>query len=222
MATNAELFVSRYPRVFHVTECGAWEGIVRHGLRSTRSLLDLFEVDDDRRTALLTRRRPASAALNHPAHGIAHVRDQIPLSLTRLSRVLTDMTVAEWLELLNGLCFFWPTEERVTRLLGAPHYADRRHDVLVLEARGLIAHHADAIKLAAINTGATRPFARPRGSDTFVPLEQFPLEDRLRRVGRAGAVAEIAVADAVPAAGELLLRVERWSGGTRESVVHSA
>lgn len=47
-----------------------------------------------------------------------------------------------------------------------------------------------------------------------MPLEQYPLDDRLRRVGRAGAVAEITVSDALPDADELLLRVEHWSGAT--------
>jgi hypothetical protein len=221
MASNADLLVEKYPQLFHVTECGAWEGIVRHGLRSTKRLLELFEVDDTQRLELLTARREASVPLSHPLHGRAHVRDQIPLSLARLSNVLTDMTVPEWLALLNSLCFFWPTEQRVERLLSAPHYAERHHDVLVFDAAAIVARHADSIKLAAINTGATRPFARPRGSDTFLPLEEFPLDERLRRVGRAGAVAEVTVSDAVPEPGELLLRVERWSGAARENVLYT-
>jgi hypothetical protein len=220
MATNAELLIARYPVIFHVAECGAWESIVRDGLHSTRSLLELFEVDDDRRSALLTGRRTASERLTHPLHGTAYVRDQIPLSTKRLATALTDMTVEEWFELLNDLCFFWPTEKRVRDLLRASHNAERHHDVLVFGTAGLVERHRPAIRLSAINTGATRPFARPRGSDTFLPLEQFPLADRLRRVRRAGAVAEIAVADAVPDASELLLHVERWRGADYEAIVY--
>jgi hypothetical protein len=216
MPSNAETLVHHYPELFHVSEPDAWRGIARHGLRSTRNLLNLFEIDDDRCAELLCTRRATSTLLDHPVHGAAHIRDQIPLSLTRLESALTDMTVGEWLELLNSLCFFWPTIERVERLLRASHYAGRCHDVLVVDTKALVARQAEAIRVAAINTGATRPFARPRGRDTFLPLEDFPLSDRLGRVGRAGAVAEVAVEDAVPEIGEMLLRVERWVGPTNE------
>jgi hypothetical protein len=217
MASNREILVARYPELFHVCESGMSDSIVRHGLRSTKNLLKLFEVDDSRRIALVSQRREASVFLSHPSHGTAYVRDQVPLSLKRLGGALTDMTVSAWLELLNSLCFFWPTRKRVEDLLRAPHYADRDHDVLVIDTSTLVARHAKAARLSAINTGATRPFAHPRGSDTFLPLEAFPLEERLSRVGRAGAVAEVTVEDEVPEIRDMLLRVERWSGATQRA-----
>jgi hypothetical protein len=219
MPPNARVLVELYPELFHVSEPGAWEGIARNGLRSTRNLLHLFEVDSARCVELLSTRREASTRLDHPVHGAAHIRDQVPLSLKRLESALTDMTVGGWLKLLNSLCFFWPTVERVERLLRALHYADRCHDVLVVDTAALVARHSGEMRLAAINTGATRPFARPRGSETFLQLEDFPLSNRLSRVGRAGAVAEVAVEDAVPEIGDMLLRVERWAGATKKTLL---
>jgi hypothetical protein len=122
------------------------------------------------------------------------------------------MTVEQWLERLNSLVFFWPTLERVQRLLKAPVYAERDHHVLTVDTAELVRRHGDRMLLAPMNTGATRPFVHPRGRDTFLPLDQYPLDERRRRVGRASAVAEVTVRDAVPDLGDMVLRVERWHG----------
>ena len=52
-------------------------------------------------------------------HGEIVIRDQRPLSVGKLERCLTDMSVTEWLRLLNRKVFFWLIEERVEQLLGA-------------------------------------------------------------------------------------------------------
>jgi hypothetical protein len=216
---NSRLLSARYPELYHVTGCGAAPGILRHGLLCTSSLLELFDAEEALRTQALSQRRVASISLQHAALGSAQIRDQIPLSLKRLEGALTDMTVQQWLVLLNSLCFFWPTTGRVKRLLGAPHYAELEHDVLVFDTAALIAAHGERVRLAAINTGATRPFARPRGRDTFLALGEFPLAERIGRVGVAGAVAEVAVVEHVPDARELHVRVERWRGATCERTI---
>src|SRR4051794_20339202 len=108
----------------------AWPQILRHGLLSTQSLLDLFEVRDPQRTEILARRCPASVTLTHPTHGNAVVRDNIPLSESKLAGALTDMTVEEWLRLLNGKVFFWLQRQRIDRLLGARAYRSGSHLVI--------------------------------------------------------------------------------------------
>ena len=209
---DGELLARMYPQVFHVTDAGNGAGIRRHGLRSTRALLELFEADEITRAQTLAAARPHNIELSHPLHGHASVRDQLPLSLHRLDEALIDMSVEQWLELLNSLVFFWPTLQRMQRLLQAPAYAQGVHRVLVIDTGELMRRHPDRILLSAINTGATRPFAHPRGTDTFMPLGGFPLAQRRRRLGRARAVAEVAVRDAVPDLDGLLVRVERWQG----------
>jgi Family of unknown function (DUF7002) len=97
------------------------------GRRRTEALLDRFEVAEPQRTELLTRRRAVSVTISHPEHGTAVVRDNIPLSESKLAAALTDMTVEQWLRLLNSKVFFWLQRERVNRLLGARAYRDSSH-----------------------------------------------------------------------------------------------
>jgi predicted HTH transcriptional regulator len=54
-------------------------------------------------------------------------------SVSTLAECLTDMTVSEWLRLLNRQVFFWVREQRVNELLGAQAYRDHAHIVLVLD-----------------------------------------------------------------------------------------
>lgn len=211
-SADGQLLVALYPRVFHVTDFGNAEGIMRHGLHSTRQLLQLFEAPEALRNEILLNTRQHSYPIGHPELGRASVRDQLPLSVERLSSALTDMTVKEWLERLNSLVFFWPTLDRVKRLLKAPPYVDRDHHVLTVDTAELVARHGCRMLLAPLNTGATRPFAHPRGRDTFLPLGRYPLTERRARIGRARAVAEITVLDAVPDLGEYVVTVERWRG----------
>lgn len=150
-----------FPRLYHVAEAGSWESIRRHGLLSTSALLDLFEVQGELRQQLESEHRPRSVPITHPLHGSAVIRDQNPLNMTRLAGCLTGMSAQEWLRELNRRVFFWPSEQRLTRLLGAKAYRDQEHDVLIVDTRSLVERHRRNITLAPINTGATIPTAAP-------------------------------------------------------------
>jgi hypothetical protein len=99
--------IDYYPRLYHMAADGSWPSIQAHGLLSTASLVDLFEVPEPRRTKLLTHHRPRSILLEHPVHGRAVIRDQQPLQPGKLAQLLTDMTINQWLQLLNRHVFFW-------------------------------------------------------------------------------------------------------------------
>jgi hypothetical protein len=206
---DVDELVEHYPRLFHVTELGSWETIGRHGLLSVRAILDRFEVGEPLRGRLETQRRPAPVRLSHPAHGDVLIRDQRPLQETKLARCLTDMTVAEWLALLNSKVFFWVSEQRVQSLLEARAYRDREHAVLVVDTRSLLDTHRDRVTLTPINTGATIYDARPRGRDTFTSIADCPFDDWRRRRGARNAIVELAVEYAVPDVLEHTVAVER-------------
>lgn len=210
--TDGDELARLYPTLFHVTDLGNADGILRHGLWSTHEVLDLFEADEATRAEALDQTRQRSIPLSHPEHGVASVRDQLPLLVGRLRSALTDMTVSEWLHRLNSLVFFWPTRKRLEHLLTAPVYAEREHHVLTVDTAELVRRHGPRILLSPMNSGATRPFAHPRGRDTFLPLGTYPLEERRKRVGRANAVAEVTVQDGVPDISDFVLTVERWYG----------
>lgn len=201
-------FCRRYPRLFHMAEADAWPLIQRHGLLSTRALLDLFEIHGPAREHIERRRRADFLPVEHPVHGRALIRDQRPMTDETLAPVLRDaLTPADWYALLNARVFFWVEEERLRKLLGT--YRHRRNVVLVLDSARVLAEHAARVTLSSINSGYSRRYAQPRGLETFRRLVDFPAW----KVGADGrrtrtTVAECAVDHALP-------EVERYLVETR-------
>jgi hypothetical protein len=214
MAGNGALLAELYPRLFHMAHAGAWPGIQRHGLLSTSALLDLFEVEGDRRDELESKRRFQSEEILHPLHGRALLRDQKPLNEKKLVGALKDgLSAPDWYRLLNQKVFFWGPEGRLGVLRGANEYKDDRQTILVVDTAKLIARYADRVSLCHMNSGATQPMAFPRGKDTFLPLEDYPLAERRRKSGIKGAVAEVTVLRCVPDIGDLVTEVYEIGGG---------
>lgn len=205
-----EEFVSTYPRLFHMAEDGCWPSVVRHGLRSTSALCDLFEVPAAQRLAIEERRRPKAVVLTHPEHGTVVIRDQRPFQEARLAGRLDGMSMAEFHRLLNGKVFFWASEARLRRLLSAGLYRDRAHTVITMSTARLIERHREAVTLSAINSGATNFVPPRRGQGTFLPVSDYPFEEWRRRRGRSAAVVEVAVDYAVPDVRSVALRAARW------------
>jgi len=140
---TAQVLSERFPRLYHMAERGSWPSIRRHGLLSTSALLDLYEVTGGERARLEGAHRPESVEIVHPKHGKAVIRDQKPMDDRGLRRALTDGLMPEdWYRILNAKVFFWLTEDRLNRLLGARAYRDLRHDVLVVDTRELLSKHA--------------------------------------------------------------------------------
>jgi hypothetical protein len=203
---HAEHLWTKYPRMFHMAEIGSWPGIEKHGLLSTSALLDLFEWTRKERIAIEAHRRPKSITLTHKVHGQAVIRDQIPLSEKRLASCLADgMTVEQWLRLLNRRVFFWLQESRLETLRGAEAYRSKRQLVLTIDTRSLVEAHSRRILLAHMNTGATRPFAWPRGRHTFYTITKYPFDIRKK-------VVELTVTREVRDIAKHILRVEEMGG----------
>jgi len=198
-----------YPRLYHMAELGSWPSILRHGLLSTSHLLSLFELNGSARDRIESRHRPESITIHHPRYGNAVVRDQIPMRDADLQRCLRDgMVPRKWYRLLNAKVFFWLTEERLERLLGARAYRDRRHTVLVLDTKALLDDYSDTVFLSPMKSGCTTPFAHPRGPGTFLPMSAYPFKAR-RKKARVKAVVELAVEGGVH-------KVERYAIEVRE------
>lgn len=194
--TTAAL-ANAYPRLYHMAALGAWPSIRRHGLLSTSTLLDLFEITGAARKTLERTHRPTSTVIRHPRLGTATVRDQIPMSDSGLERALRDgITPPDWYELLNERVFFWLNEERLERMLSAAAYRDQSHTVLVLDTESLVSHNVERVRLSPLNSGCTKPFPHPRGRTTFLPISEYPFAERVRRA-RANAVVELAVIEGV-------------------------
>jgi hypothetical protein len=108
------------PRLFHMAERGAWDGIRRHGLLSTTAILDLFGIDGQQRLAIERKHRAGTVEISDDKLGKAAIRDQIPVSDAGLRCALpSHATPADWYARLNGMVFFWLTESRLLRLTPA-------------------------------------------------------------------------------------------------------
>lgn len=196
---SCEILVEVYPRLYHMAHVGAWASIERHGLLSTSALLDLFEIEGERREQLESSRRLKSEEINHPIHGRALLRDQIPLNESKLAKALQDgLTPRDWYRILNRRAYFWGPASRLKILQGAREYSGQRQTIIVIDTGRLLARHRKKICLCHMNSGATQPMAFPRGLNTFLPIDLYPLADRLKRYGAKSAVAEVTVDYSVP------------------------
>lgn len=191
-----------------MAEAGSWPSIERHGLLSTTALLDLFEVNGELRFQIESSRRPRSITIEHPEHGTAVIRDNIPLLEKVLERTLVGMSPREWYEALNRKVFFWVAEERLERLRNAGAYARHKHLILTVDTEQLVVRHGERILLSPMNSGATHPGARyTRGVDTFKNFDEYPWEARAKANAREPVV-ELAVDYSVPDIAEYVIERE--------------
>jgi hypothetical protein len=210
------------PVLYHMAERGSWPSIQRHGLLSTSALLDLFDVQGERRQTIEARRRPENVVIEHPEHGRAVVRDQKPMDDAGLFRCLQDSLVPEdWYRILNERVFMWLTRDRLVRLLTARPYRALEHDVLELDAAPLMAAHLDRITLSPINSGATKPFPRDRGRDTFLPIASYPYASWRERRKAGERIVELAVTSGVPDVERFVRRVLTMKGDEIVAVQYS-
>ena len=190
-------FSELYPRLYHLAHRDAWEAIRRHGLLSTSSLLDLWEVKGKQRSAVETAVRKDEVELRHPRRGTIFIRDQKPLYERKLRKALIDCTVEQWCRLLNRRVFFWPTVERLITHISARHNRGKRHLVLTLDSYRLAAAYEKTITLCPLNSGNTIPFAQRRGTESLLRMSEYPFQERLVRGGYY-TVVELAVETGVP------------------------
>lgn len=199
----AEL-VKRYPRLWHMAEIENWDLIQAYGLLSTSALLDLFEYKGKERHAIESSYRADSVVIEHPEFGSATIRDQRPMHGDKVvERFLDDLTPAQWYRTLNSRVFFWLSEERLEKLLGAGLYRERPHMVLELDTEALLECHISQITLSPINSGAIFPGGRARrGLQTFSRFEDYPWQVRAKY---REIVVELAVDYSVPGLLDLLV-----------------
>lgn len=208
-----EELVARYPKLYHMAEADTWDSIRTHGLLSTSALLDLYEIKGIQRYAIESEHRPDSVPISHAVYGTAVIRDQKPMSDSGLLRCLRDVTPREWYETLNRRVFFWLTRERLLTLLNAKPYRAQKHCVLTIDTALMLERHLDEITLAPLNSGCTKPYPHPRGSNTFLPLQEYPYESR-RKKNDYSAIVELTVDYKVTDVEDLTVKVEHIVGET--------
>ena len=203
-----EELAALHPRLYHVSAPGAHRSIRRQGLLSARAILDRLGIEGAERTRLLERRRPSEVRLSRPGRGEFVVNDNLPLTERALERCLDDgLTPAEWLRMLNGQVYLWPSTGRLERLLGARTNRARPREVIVLDTLSLVGAHAARTRLSPINGGSTIRKPARRGLATYAPLLAHGYRDWQALRGGRDTIAEIGVGYAIPDLAEHLVEV---------------
>jgi hypothetical protein len=197
-----------------MAEDGSWDSIRRHGLLSTSALLDLFDIHGVERESIERRRRPEAVVITAEGIGSAVIRDNKPSTDAALLRCLDpDITPEEWFGLLNDRAFFWLSRKRLKTLLNAAGNRGRAHTVLTVDTTRVLEAHRDRIELSPINTGSTMRRPPGRGWRTFLPIADYPFDDRKRSQTAAAAVVELVVRGGVPDIVDHLVAVHSADGG---------
>lgn len=197
VGVTPEVFASVYPRLYHMAHEDAWPQIQRHGLLSTRSILNLWEVETTQRAAIEAHVRRTSVELSHPRHGKVVIRDQKPMNEKKLRTALVDCTPQDWCQLLNAKVFFWPCLDRLNTHMAARDNRGKTHLVLTLESYRFVKSYEQQITLCAMNSGNTNPFPQKRGKSSFMGMGQYPFAARRKR-GAYYTVVELAVDNDIP------------------------
>lgn len=193
-----EELAARHPKLYHITEPGAWSSIKEKGLLSTTHLLNIFEVENSLRFKMETKPRPSSITLEHPLYGNVIINDNVPLHEKALAKCLDDnLTPADWICILNARVFFWANEESLNRHLGARLNRQRSREIIVLNTLSLAKAHSERIELCPINSGVTFRKAARRGLNTFTPMLQYGYQEWSKLRGGRDRILEITVLDHV-------------------------
>ncbi len=219
---NREDLIARSPRLFHMAEAGSWPLIQQHGLLTTEHLVQTAQLPRAVESGLLEQRRAVSSRFVHPLYGDVVIRDQGPLNLSHLQAALDDVTVEEWLRVLNTRVFFWLHPDKLAGLLNARRYRNQQQDVLTVDTRSLLEAVGDRVRLSPINSGATLyPNAPTRGSRTFQRIDDYDYATQRRRRGPIDAIVELAVIDGVPDIADHVIEVRRMQGDTTIDVLYA-
>ena len=69
-----------------------------------------------------------------------------------------------------------------------------------------------------MNSGPTQPIASPRGFQTFLAIDSYPLPVRKKKYGVKGAVAEVTVDYSVPDLRDLVVEAYEIGGGQESEI----
>lgn len=192
MPISQEEFTDAYPTIFHISLAQDMGQIMRHGLLSTSALLDRCEVIGEKRFNIESRLRSHSVRISHSVHGEFLINDQAPMNASALSKCLTDLSPEQWCRSLNRRVFFWPTQDRLAKHLGARLAAGHPKIVLSFETTSIFdVLDFDSFEFSAINSGNTMRRAALRGPSTFLKASDYPFQEQRKRRGVDNAIAEV-------------------------------
>ena len=219
---DTALLTKLYPTLYHMAEDGTWPSIRQRGLLSTQAIVDLYQPSADVRERILSNVRRDKIKLTSAELGEMTIRDQRPAKF--LNDCMKDgISAQDYLDALNGRVFFWLSQSRLNRLLGARLYRNSRHTVLHVDTARLVEAYPGRVQLAPYNTGSMHVPSMPsRGPDVFTDIANYPYEQWLAKRGRRGEpVVELTIGYAIPDIVRFVTKVETWAGGQPIAIVYS-
>ena len=81
--------------------------------------------------------------------------------------------------------------------MSAREYEQHPHTVLYIDTLSIIQRYAAKVELTHMNTGATQPYAHPRGRATFRQLRDYPYAQR-KSMPDYSAIVELTALNGVP------------------------
>ena len=204
-------FCKLRPTLYHLSAEGSWPGIQRHGLLSSKLILNRFGADHQRVLEIETHRLSRSYPLQSQEHGSFVLRDRTTLSHPELTHALQgSCSPGRWIDLLSQRVFFSAQRKSLDSLLQAPLNRKLSHVVLEVNTGRLFDNYGSAIEVADINTGYTKRQPAFRSPQTFQSPASYT------RTG-SRSIVEVTVLNSVPEILPLLRRaVLRRPNGTEE------
>ena len=144
--------VSCGPTLYHLSAEGSWPGIQRHGLLSSKLILNKFGIDEKRLREIETHRLSHAYPLHSEEYGSFVLRDRTTLSHAELTYALQGSCSSDhWINLLSQRVFLFAQKKSLENLLKAPLNCKLSHVVLEVETCKLFDRHASVIEVAEIN-----------------------------------------------------------------------
>ena len=168
-------FSRLFPTLYHLTFAVNLDGLRTHGLHSTASLAALHQASPADLEAAVFHRRRAIQTLASPL-GHATLRDQHTATESLMKSCLVQISIPEWLALLNSKVFFFVDPDRMARLQKS--YSAYPQILLETDTRALLEAHAAHATLSRINTGSFIRRPTPRGRNSFIPFADYTYKNK--------------------------------------------
>ena len=172
-----DALVNRFPRIWHVTFEGGWEGIRSGGLQSSLDLLTAVGRADE-----ASQLRSEIVTIDAPS-GPAILRDQTPTRKDPDPEA-DGISPAEWWTLLNSRSYLFASDVELDKML--EKYLSQGHvqEVITFETRRLLTPVIDHVHVSTVAAGVfPRASGTSRGRSNFVPLAEFAgVETKIREI----------------------------------------
>jgi hypothetical protein len=173
------------PSLFHATAYESWPSIASFGLRTARQLADEAGVQ------LPSGLRPGPLDVS-VAGGIARIRDQRAMDRAKIDDHLDEITLEQWLAIMNERAFLYARQNELTTLVN--RYRPEGQDVILFDTPKLIRAMVEQIEVTTVSAASPQQWATCpcRGRETFVPLPLFEeaVAD-IQEVTVVGGIAEV-------------------------------